>query len=255
MIYSSVPGLCPYFQPFYQPNECGKALCVRPDMMELDELYEFPEFSRDPTMYLALRNLILASWHKNCKVHCQYLFTVTQNPDTVWLLDFEQCFFFLRMCSLHRNVPNTSSSGGWCVCAVCRRWSECSTSWPGRASSTRVCWQWNSLSFQRDIVLWVSPLHTFRVMFISVKYSSTLSFLQKNVLVIGAGASGLAAARQLQNFGTQVKNLTSYLTLYISHRTVLYPCSSFPLVYRWWCLRQERELGVGCGTILLWASL
>jgi len=57
---SIVPGLCPYFQPFYQPNECGKALCVRPDMMELDELYEFPEFSRDPTMYLALRNLVLA---------------------------------------------------------------------------------------------------------------------------------------------------------------------------------------------------
>lgn len=66
----SVPGLCSYFQPFYQPNECGKALCVRPDMMELDELYEFPEFSRDPTMYLALRNLILASWHRNCKVRC-----------------------------------------------------------------------------------------------------------------------------------------------------------------------------------------
>ncbi|KAM9737216.1 lysine-specific histone demethylase 2-like [Menidia menidia] len=62
----SVPGLCPYFQPFYQPNECDKALCVRPDMMELDELYEFPEFSRDPTMYLALRNLILASWHRKC---------------------------------------------------------------------------------------------------------------------------------------------------------------------------------------------
>uniref|UniRef100_A0A669FBB0 [histone-H3]-N(6),N(6)-dimethyl-L-lysine(4) FAD-dependent demethylase n=1 Tax=Oreochromis niloticus TaxID=8128 RepID=A0A669FBB0_ORENI len=67
LLFPSVPGLCPYFQPFYQPNECGKALCVRPDMMELDELYEFPEFSRDPTMYLALRNLILASWHKNCK--------------------------------------------------------------------------------------------------------------------------------------------------------------------------------------------
>lgn len=45
-------------------------------MMELDELYEFPEFSRDPTMYLALRNLIVASWHKNCKVSTRLL---TQN--------------------------------------------------------------------------------------------------------------------------------------------------------------------------------
>lgn len=37
-------------------------------MMELDELYEFPEFSRDPTMYLALRNLLLASWNWNSTV-------------------------------------------------------------------------------------------------------------------------------------------------------------------------------------------
>ena len=68
LLLPSVPGMNRYFQPFYQPNECGKALCVRPDVMELDELYEFPEYSRDPTMYLALRNLVLALWFTNCKV-------------------------------------------------------------------------------------------------------------------------------------------------------------------------------------------
>lgn len=34
--------------------------------------------------------------------------------------------------------------------------------------------------------------------------SAVLCRIQKKVLVIGAGASGLAAARQLHNFGMQV---------------------------------------------------
>uniref|UniRef100_A0A9J7X3V1 CW-type domain-containing protein n=1 Tax=Cyprinus carpio carpio TaxID=630221 RepID=A0A9J7X3V1_CYPCA len=105
-----IPGLSPYFQPFYQPNECGKALCVRPDMMELDELYEFPEFSRDPTMYLALRNLVLAAWSRDCK----------------------------------------------------------------------------------------------EVLTLQIKWPLLPESQHNKVLVIGAGAAGLAAARQLQNFGMQV---------------------------------------------------
>ena len=68
-------GLNSYFQPFYQPEEQGKALCVRPDIMEYDEVQEFPEFTREQQMYLALRNLILALWCTNCKVrfNCEYL--------------------------------------------------------------------------------------------------------------------------------------------------------------------------------------
>ncbi|KAG8004905.1 Lysine-specific histone demethylase 1B, partial [Nibea albiflora] len=135
-VQPQIPGLCPYFQPFYQPNECGKALCVRPDMMELDELYEFPEFSRDPTMYLALRNLILASWHRNCKVPSR------RQPTSV-------CH--------NRNNPNN----GFCF------------------------------SLKEVLTAQKCALH------IIVRGL-------RNVIIIGAGASGLAAARQLQNFGSQV---------------------------------------------------
>uniref|UniRef100_A0A8C5C6U9 Lysine demethylase 1B n=1 Tax=Gadus morhua TaxID=8049 RepID=A0A8C5C6U9_GADMO len=145
-----VPGLSPYFQPFYQPNECGKALCVRPDMMELDELYEFPEFSRDPTMYLALRNLILAAWHRDCKEvltpqKCAPHIVVRGLVRVRCVQEMDRVLHFMT----RKGLINTG------VLAVSR------------------------------------PL-------LPERYRS------KNVIVIGAGASGLAAARQLQNFGTQV---------------------------------------------------
>uniref|UniRef100_A0A3Q3WJ00 [histone-H3]-N(6),N(6)-dimethyl-L-lysine(4) FAD-dependent demethylase n=1 Tax=Mola mola TaxID=94237 RepID=A0A3Q3WJ00_MOLML len=147
---SVVPGLCPYFQPFYQPNECGKALCVRPDMMELDELYEFPEFSRDPTMYLALRNLILASWNRNCTE----------------VLTSQKCALNIMVRGLVRVR---------CV-----------------QEMDRV------LHFMTRKGLVNTGVLTVKRPLLPERYCS------KNVIVIGAGASGLAAARQLQNFGTQV---------------------------------------------------
>uniref|UniRef100_A0A674EWN1 [histone-H3]-N(6),N(6)-dimethyl-L-lysine(4) FAD-dependent demethylase n=1 Tax=Salmo trutta TaxID=8032 RepID=A0A674EWN1_SALTR len=146
----SVPGLCPYFQPFYQPNECGKALCVRPDMMELDELYEFPEFSRDPTMYLALRNLILASWHRGCKE----------------VLTPQNCAPHIIVRGLVRVR---------CVQEMDR------------------------------VLLFMTRKGLINTGVLSVKQPLLPErYHNKNVIVIGAGASGLAAARQLQNFGMQV---------------------------------------------------
>ncbi|XP_072175827.1 lysine-specific histone demethylase 2-like [Diadema setosum] len=64
---SVAAGVSPYFQPFYQPDEQGKALCICPDVMEHEEVEEFPEFEKEQQMYLALRNLVLALWAQNCK--------------------------------------------------------------------------------------------------------------------------------------------------------------------------------------------
>ncbi|XP_060706222.1 lysine-specific histone demethylase 2 isoform X2 [Hemiscyllium ocellatum] len=147
-----VAGMSPYFQPFYQPNECGKALCVRPDVMELDELYEFPEYSRDPTMYLALRNLILALWHINCKEvltpqKCANHIVVRGLVRIRCVLEVEKILYFVT----RKGLVNTGI-----------------------------------LAVNLDHPLLPSYYH------------------KKNVIVIGAGAAGLAAARQLQNFGIKV---------------------------------------------------
>ncbi|MBN3314364.1 KDM1B demethylase, partial [Atractosteus spatula] len=143
-------SLCPNFQPFYQPNECGKALCVRPDMMELDELYEFPEYSRDPTMYLALRNLILAFWYRDCKE----------------VLTPQKC------------APHIIVRG-----------------------LVRV----RCVQEMERILYFMTRKGLINMGILSVKEPLLPEqYCKKKVIVIGAGASGLAAACQLQNFGMQV---------------------------------------------------
>ncbi|KAJ1200991.1 hypothetical protein NDU88_004809 [Pleurodeles waltl] len=147
-----VPGMNPNFQPFYQPNECGKALCVRPDVMELDELYEFPEYSRDPTMYLALRNLILALWHIKCK-----------EPLT------------RHKCAPHINVRGLVRIR--CVQEL-----------------DKILHFMTRKGLVNTGILSISP----------GEHLLPKDYHYKSVIVIGAGPSGLAAARQLQNFGVKV---------------------------------------------------
>ncbi|XP_074755836.1 lysine-specific histone demethylase 2 isoform X1 [Athene noctua] len=148
----TVAGMNKYFQPFYQPNECGKALCVRPDVMELDELYEFPEYSRDPTMYLALRNLILALWYTNCKEaltpqKCIHHIIVRGLVRIRCVQEMERILYFMT----RKGLINTG-------------------------------------------ILSVSP----------DQYLLPKEYHNKSVIVVGAGAAGLAAARQLHNFGIKV---------------------------------------------------
>ncbi|XP_010621224.1 lysine-specific histone demethylase 1B isoform X2 [Fukomys damarensis] len=147
-----VPGMNRYFQPFYQPNECGKALCVRPDVMELDELYEFPEYSRDPTMYLALRNLILALWYTNCKE----------------ALTPQKCIPHIIVRGLVRIR---------CVQEV-----------------ERILYFMTRKGLINTGVLTVG----------ADQYLLPKDYHNKSVIIVGAGPAGLAAARQLHNFGIKV---------------------------------------------------
>ncbi|XP_014438453.1 lysine-specific histone demethylase 1B isoform X2 [Tupaia chinensis] len=148
----SVPGMNRYFQPFYQPNECGKALCVRPDVMELDELYEFPEYSRDPTMYLALRNLILALWYTRCRE----------------ALTPQKCIPHIIVRGLVRIR---------CVQEV-----------------ERILYFMTRKGLINTGVLGVG----------ADQYLLPKDYHNKSVIVVGAGPAGLAAARQLHNFGIKV---------------------------------------------------
>ncbi|XP_022252437.1 lysine-specific histone demethylase 1B-like [Limulus polyphemus] len=59
------PNTC--IQPFYQPLEPRRARCFRPDVMEPEEREVFPEYAREPVMYLGIRNLIVALWYLDPK--------------------------------------------------------------------------------------------------------------------------------------------------------------------------------------------
>lgn len=146
------PNTSEVMQPFYRPNENGKAMCIRPDVMEYDEVLEFPEYARAPVLYLGLRNLIVALWNIN---------------PTQWV--------------------TPSFSFEYLICRGMVRIICCK-------ELLRI------LSFltRKGIVNFGLLSHP------PFALALNHDIKKLKVIVVGAGISGLAAARQLENFGAHV---------------------------------------------------
>jgi len=85
--------------PFYRPDDSEKARCICVDVMTKEERQEFPHHVKDPSMYLGLRNIIIAMWsmnpkqyltYKACLNHmiCRGLGRITMAEELKKLLDF-----------------------------------------------------------------------------------------------------------------------------------------------------------------------
>ncbi|KAJ6664513.1 hypothetical protein lerEdw1_007170 [Lerista edwardsae] len=216
----TIPGMNKYFQPFYQPNECGKALCVRPDVMELDELYEFPEYSRDPTMYLALRNLILALWYSNCKepltpqkcthhIIVRGLVRIRCVRETERILHFMTRKGLINTGILSVNPDQPLLPKDYHSVGILRVDSIVIKLVMDISDGTRGKWAKGERTFLRVREIGREEACYFLSSIVSKPFfrltaSKELADDDKSVIVVGAGPAGLAAARQLHNFGIKV---------------------------------------------------
>ncbi|XP_076457291.1 lysine-specific histone demethylase 2-like isoform X2 [Babylonia areolata] len=144
-----------YLSPFVSWDGQRVAYMLMPDMMGRDEIAAFPLVAEyQPYMYLAIRNLVLASWSQNAK----------------WVTR-EQCERLL----------------------ICR-------------GLNRAC-----CMFLLDPILafltWAGYINVGLV--VPPPYLRLHTASQCDVVVVGAGASGLGAAYRLSSFGLKVKILES----------------------------------------------
>lgn len=58
--------------PFYSPEDSEKARCICADVMTGEEREEFPHHIKDASIYLGLRNLVMAMWSINPKQYLTY---------------------------------------------------------------------------------------------------------------------------------------------------------------------------------------
>ncbi|KAH7720122.1 amine oxidaseflavin-containing family protein [Aphelenchoides avenae] len=143
-----------FMAPFNLPPNPTVAFCLRPDVMEFDEIKEFPEYTGEPVLYLAMRNLVVTLWNLNPFEYLTYEVAlshlVCRGLARVWYANE------LRRVVDYLTLKNVVNHG--------------------------------ILKLPRELLL--RRLHPKKP--------------PLSVVVVGAGVSGLAAARQLRAIGAEV---------------------------------------------------
>uniref|UniRef100_A0A0N5BXI1 SWIRM domain-containing protein n=1 Tax=Strongyloides papillosus TaxID=174720 RepID=A0A0N5BXI1_STREA len=91
-----------FMKPFNVPDSPTIAFCIKPDIMENDEIGEFPEYTKESLYYLAMRNLIVSLWSLNPYAYltlekCES-YLIVRGLSRIWyLFELERVYNYLNL--------------------------------------------------------------------------------------------------------------------------------------------------------------
>lgn len=152
-------------------------------MLEYDEVFAFPELAVDHLLYLAMRNLVVALWSLDPFVSPIIGSPITRPPLFQDHLDYKKCLTHL-------------------ICpGLARVWYGIELRRVLDYLSMKSVVNYGVLSMPKETLISRKKVDPKRI---DRKFENVIQVQKPEVVVVGGGISGLAAARQLRSLGAKV---------------------------------------------------